>query len=73
MVARIRVPLLLAAAEGDAAFAKSTAGLFQAAGATDKKLLLVPGGAHGVALLAAGADQRVRAALFALLARAQTG
>lgn len=51
-VARLRAPVLFVAAAQDAQFAEDAVLLHERAAAPDKRLVIVPGGAHGTEMLA---------------------
>lgn len=61
---RIHVPVLLAAGETDSPYAADARGLYALVRTAKRQLLVVPGANHGVDLMA---DNRVKAAVFALL------
>jgi alpha-beta hydrolase superfamily lysophospholipase len=60
--ARLRVPTLYLAAQGDQSppydFAADAQRLYEATGTTEKRILLVPGSLHGVALVAGSGQSR---------------
>jgi pimeloyl-ACP methyl ester carboxylesterase len=66
---RLRVPALFAASKDDQPFADDARAMYQAAPVRDKRLLIVPGGAHGTAMVEFGPDaQKTKAALDAFIA-----
>lgn len=70
---RLRVPVLLVAAEDDRPFADDARAMYRAATVADKRLLILPSGGHGTSLLEFG-DQaaKVRSAVTGFL-RAHLG
>ena len=69
VVAAVRAPLTLVAAEGDLSAAESLRDLAERAGLRDDEVLLTPGRAHGTDLLATPAGERVRAWVLGFLER----
>jgi pimeloyl-ACP methyl ester carboxylesterase len=68
-VRRLAVPVLFVAAETDVDFAADARALYAATGESDKKLVIVPGGQHGTAMLRGAAGAPAREALLAFVAR----
>ena len=66
-VAKVDVPLLLAAAKGDTAFSGDQQLVYDAAITSDKKVVLVSGFDHGVDVLFGEARARARNEVFAFL------
>jgi dienelactone hydrolase len=66
-VGRLRVPLLLAAAEADGGFADDARNLYAASVSADRTLTIAPGGAHGTQMLE---DPSFRASVTGFIARA---
>jgi pimeloyl-ACP methyl ester carboxylesterase len=56
---RLRVPALFMAARGDEGFASAARGLYGAAGARDKRLVVLSSAAHGTNLLTFGSEGAV--------------
>ena len=69
VVAEVRAPLTLVAAEGDLSAAESLRDLAERAGLRDDEVLLTPGRAHGTDLLATAAGESVRAWVLGFLER----
>lgn len=61
---RLRVPVLFAASADDTPFADDARAMYRAAPVRDKRLLVIPGGAHGTSMIEFGdAASRTRATL----------
>ncbi len=66
---RLRAPVLFVASADDQPFADDARAMYRAAPVRDKRLLVVPGGAHGTSMAEFGAEAaRVKAALETFIA-----
>ena len=71
-VPKLTVPVLFMVAERDSGFAEAARKLYSQTPAVDKKLLIVPGGAHGTRMLRGAAGAGPRAAVLDFV-RVHTG
>jgi len=71
-VRRMSVPVLFAAAESDVQYADEARALHAASASPDKRLLILPGGAHGVDLLRGPAAAGFRATFAAFIREQST-